>query len=293
MTTLTSVDGTCTFGTGHPTVLAAMSINTLRNREFAERLAQGDLDAVKRLAEMQRLNGVGFLQIMLAHPELDEKQLLPEVCLAAHDASGLPLYIDSGDVEAIERTLDAFPYKPIISVNGEEEKMRAILPLVMDSGCAVICLCLDEVGIPDSVEGRMQVAEKIIERALAEGIDPDDLVIDPLVMAAGAVDPDSMHITLGTLRAVKERWGYATFLGIDNAGFGMPQKDLIDMAYLLACIPAGMDAALLEPPTCSTIGIEGLVLLFAGNFISGRDPYGKELLKFVREHGLVNKPARS
>lgn len=289
MTTLTSVEGTCTFGSGHPTVLAGMLVNTLRNRDLAADIMKGNLDAVRRLAEAQRLDGVGFLQVMLAHPELDEKALLPEVCIAVHDSSGLPLYIDTADVEALQRTLDLFQYKPIISVNGEEQKLNAILPLVRESGCAVICLCMDERGIPDSVEERVEIAEKIMQRAQAEGIDPDDIVIDPLVLAAGAAEPDSMQITLGVLREIKRRHGSATFLGIDNAGFGMPQKDLIDMAYLMAAIPAGLDAALLEPPTCSTIDIEGLVLLFASDFLSGNDPFAKNFLALARKYGLVKK----
>lgn len=289
MTTITSAGGKCTFGTGHPTVLAAMLINALKNEQLARQIIRGDLDEVRRLAEVQRQDGVGFLQIMISHPEIDEEEALPRVCQAAHEASGLPLYIDSSNVDAIRRTLDVFPYKPILSVSGEERRLEPMLQLVKECGAAVICLCMDGSGIPETAAGRLAIADKIVERAREAGIPDEDLVIDPLVMAAGVSGPESMPVTLEVLRQVKQKYGLATFLGIDNAGFAMPYKDMIDLAYLIAAIPAGMDAALLEPPLQSTIGREGLTLLFAANFISGRDPYARQYLAYLRRNKLAGK----
>lgn len=289
MTTITSAGGKCTFGTGHPTVLAAMLINALKNEQLAQQIIRGDLDEVRRLAKVQRQDGVGFLQIMISHPKIDEEKILPRVCQAAHEASGLPLYIDSSNVDAIRRTLDVLPYKPILSVSGEERRLGPMLQLVKECGAAVICLCMDGSGIPETAAGRLAIAEKIIGRAREAGIPDEDLVIDPLVMAAGVSGPESMPVTLEVLRQVKEKYDFATFLGIDNAGFAMPYKDTIDLAYLIAAIPAGMDAALLEPPLQSTIGREGLTLLFAANFISGRDPYARQYLAYLRHNKLAGK----
>ena len=288
MTTLTSVDGEVTFGSGHPTVICAMTINTHKDEELAAELAVGKLDLVKRLAEKQRLAGVGFMHVMITHPELDEAKLLPEVCMAAHDASGLSLYIDCTNVETLTRTLDVFPYKAIIPVAAKEEDLNAVLPLVKESGSAVIGLCMDEHGVPDTAKERLELADKIWTRATGMGIPQEDVVIDPLCMTIAVAPPDGLRVTLEVLREVKERYDATTFVGIDNAGYGMPQKDLIDMAYLLAAIPAGMDVALVEPPTCSSLGLEGFTLFFAGDFMSGNDPYGKRYLTFIREHDLID-----
>lgn len=289
MTTITSAAGSCTFGSGHPTVLAAMLINALKNADLAQKIIHNDFDEVKRLAEVQRQDGVGFLQVMIAHPEMDEPDKLPKVCQAAHDASGLPLYIDSANVDAIRRTLDVFPFKPILSTSGEESRLVPMLQLVKECGAAVICLCMDGDGIPETAAGRLAIAARIIERAREIGIPDEDLVIDPLVMTAGVSGPDSMPVTLEVLRQVKERYNLATFLGIDNAGFAMPQKDVLDLAYLLAAMPAGLDAALLEPPLCSTLGRPGTTLLFAANFITGRDPYARQYLRYLRRNNLIEK----
>jgi 5-methyltetrahydrofolate--homocysteine methyltransferase len=289
MTILIGTEVTTEFGTGHPTIIASMLINTLKNEELAREIISGKMDTVKKLAEEQRVHGTGFLHIMIAHPEIDEEKLLPSVCKAAEDASGLPLYIDSSDIVAIKRTLDVIDSKPILSVNGEELKMKKMLPLVKDGNTAVICLCFDEDGISPNAETRISVAEKIVQRARSIGIADDDLVIDPLAMSVGVCDYDSMMVSFEGLRLVKERLNLSTFLGVDNVGFGLPFKDYIDFAFLLAAIPTGLDSALLEPMIATEIGIRGIVQLNAVNFMSGRDPYAKEYSRYLRKNNLTKK----
>lgn len=287
MTTLTSSTGECTFGTGYPTVLASMLINTLKDDSLARSLILGNYDEVKRLAELQCADGTAMLQIMVAHPEIDEEEVLPKACKAAHDASGLPLYIDTTNINAIRRTLEIFSYKPILSTSADSNRLHPMLDLVRDSHAAVICLCMDDKGIPDSVAGRQSIGEMLIQQAKSKGIPDEDIVIDPLVMAVGVSEPDSMLVTLELLRYFKQNYPFSTFLGIDNAGFGMPFKDTIDLAYLLAAVPAGLDVALLDPPLLSSPGRQGLNLLFAVNFISGRDPYAKKYLNYLRSNKLI------
>ena len=185
MTTLTSSQGPMTFGTGHPTVLAAMLINTLKDDELARELAQGKLDRVKMLAERQKAEGVGFIDIMISHQEINEIEMLPKVCLAAHQAAGLPISLDTNNLGALVRTLDTFPYKVIINpFNGEDHKIESILPLAKASGSAVIGLCMDKTGIPNTIEERYQIAKKLFKSAQEYGINKDDLVIDPLCLTA-------------------------------------------------------------------------------------------------------------
>lgn len=289
MTILRGTEIITEFGTGHPTILASMLINTLKNEELAKEIISSNMDGVKRLAEMQRVHGTGFLHIMIAHPEIDEEKSLPLVCKAAEESSGLPMYIDSSNVLAIRRTLDVIESKPILSVNGEERKMQGMLPLVKEGKTAVICLCLDEKGISSNAEIRISIAKKIIDRAKALDISENDLVIDPLVMSAGVCDYDSMMVSLEGLRLVKERYGLSTFLGVDNVGFGLPFKDYIDFAFLLAAIPAGLDSALLEPMTSTEMGLRGIVQLNAVNFMSGRDPYAKNYSRYLRKNNLTKK----
>lgn len=287
MTTLTGSSGTVEFGTGYPTVIGGTLINAVEHKVLARSLVSGDYDAVRRLAEKQSIEGVGFLEVLVSSPELDEEDVLPKACLAAHDASGLPIYIDSTSVSAIRRTLEVFTFKPVLSVSGDAARLEPVLELAKESGCAVICLCMDEKGIPTTSTGRIAAGEYIIQCAHKMGIPDDDIVIDPLVMAAGVSEPGSMLVTLEALRYFKQKYSFATCLGIGNAGFGMPEKDSLEMAYLMAAIPAGLDAALMDPPLLSSLGRTGQNLLFASNFVSGRDPYAKRYLNYLRKNNLI------
>jgi len=286
-TTIESSEGKHSIGPGHPTVIAGMLINTLKDDALVAELVSGKLNRVRLLAEQQKLFGVGLLDIMIAHPQIDEKVMLPLACKAAHEVSGLPLSIDSADVDAVKRTLDIHPYKSIInSFNGEQKKIESVLPVVRESSSAVVGLCMGEEGMPYTVEGKMQAAAKLVNIIVDYGISRDDLLVDPLCYSAGVAPVDSLLVTLETIRQLKAQYGVTTFLGADNAGFGMPQKDCIDLAYVLAAIPAGINVVLLEPPTLSSLGLEGFTLFFAADFLAGNDPYGKRYLKFIRQHNL-------
>jgi 5-methyltetrahydrofolate--homocysteine methyltransferase len=287
-TTIESSEGKLTLGTGHPTMIGSMLVNTMKIEALIPELRQGKLDKVKQVAEQQRMLGVGLLNVMISHPEIDEKEMLPKVCKAAHDASGLAIIIDTGDTEALKRTLDAFPYKSIInSFSGERNKIESILPIAKESRSAVIGLCMDDDGIPETAEGRFSIAQKLVDSAVEYGIEMDDLIIDTLCLSASVYSTDSMLVTLESLRKVKEKFGNTTLYGTDNAGFGMPQKDHLDMVYTIAAISAGADCVLLEPPTTtSKLGLEGYTLFLGADFLSGNDPNGKRYLKFIRTHGL-------
>jgi len=286
MTTIESSDGKLNFGSGHPTVIAGMLINSLEDQLLVEELAHGKFDRVKLLAEQQKADGVRILDIMIAHPELDEKFLLPKVVLAAHEASGLPVSLDSANLEALKNTLNGFPYKSLInSFNGEPEKISSILPLVKESGSAIIGLCTDENGILDSVEKRFAIAEKLIKSCEDYSISLDDLVVDPLCLTAG-VFPGDFNITMDLLRKLKDTFDVSTFLGIYNAGFGMPQKEFIDLTYLIAAISAGLDAALLEPFMLSNFGKQMEIMFFSADFLTGNDPYARNYLSYIRANKL-------
>ena len=286
MTTLKSSEGTLYFGTGYPTVISGMLINTLKDELLVEELSQGKLDRVKLLAEQQRIDGVGFLDIMIAHPELNERDLLPRVVSAAHDASGLPIALDCADPEALKNVLNVFPFKPLInSFTGEDKKISTILPLVKESGAAVIGLCLDDGGIPDSVEKRFDIARKLVKSCEDYSIDLENLVIDPLCLTA-SVFPGDFVVTLDLLRKIKDTYDITTFLGVDNAGFGMPQKELIDLTFLISAISAGLDAALLEPFILSEFGKQLGVMFFAADFLTGNDPDARKYLSYIRSYRL-------
>jgi 5-methyltetrahydrofolate--homocysteine methyltransferase len=196
-----------------------------------------------------------------------------------HQEIGCPVSLDSRNPEALEAALEVLrPHKALInSVTAEAESLETLLPLAKKHGAAVVGMPIGHLhGMPKTVEGRLAEARVIIEAAEGLGIPRDDIVIDAICLASSA-EPGSMPVTLETIRALRQELGVSTLLGIGNAGFGMPDQTRVDQAYLLAAIPWGLDAALVDPATPGLV--EGAR---AVDFLTGNDPYGKRYIDHYR-----------
>ncbi len=159
----------------------------------------------------------------------------------------LPLQLDTSDPKAMERAMRIYNGKPLInSVNGKEESMRTIFPLVKRYGGVVVALCLDENGIPETAQGRLEIAEKIIRTAAEYGIGPEDIVIDALCLTVSA-DSKGALTTLETLRRVRDELGGKTILGVSNISFGLPQREIINGAFFTMALQNGLSAAIINP----------------------------------------------
>jgi len=209
-------------------------------------------------------------------PDLDETGLLPEIVKIVADHVQAPLCIDSNSVEALEAALKVCPGKPLVnSVNGEQNKLQRVLPLVRDRGAAVIGLTMDDSGIPATAEKRLAIAELILDRAVKIGIPPEDVLIDPLVLTVGA-DQQAAVTTLATIRLVREKLGVNINLGASNVSFGLPDRQTINQAFLALSFSAGATCVITDPGK-----LAGTIL--ACDLLFGRDPYGKRFLTHVRK----------
>ncbi|MFP4395031.1 MAG: dihydropteroate synthase [Anaerolineales bacterium] len=291
MTTLTSRKGDLTIGPDQPVVLINDQLRVMdQTPEVLEELQQGKIDTLLALARMGTEVGTDMVDILVNHPGLDEAALLPKVALAVHEAIGCPIALDSRDPAALEAALTALqPYKAIInSVTAEHEMMEQLLPLAAKYGAAIVGMPIgDEYGMPKEVSGRIAEARTLIAAAEKAGIPPEDIVMDAICLASAA-EPGSMQVTLETLRACHEELGVATTLGIGNAGHGMPEQTKIDLAYLIAAVPWGLDSALVDPQTPLLIAEARAI-----DFLTARDPYGTRYIGHYRaQHGEKRRRRR-
>jgi 5-methyltetrahydrofolate--homocysteine methyltransferase len=257
------------FGQGLPTVIIAERINPTGRKALAEELKAGKLDIVKNDAIRQTEAGAHIIDVNVGAVGVDEVEMLPKAIKTVMEVTDRPICIDSANHKAIKAALEVYPYKALInSVNGKEESMEEILPLVKESGSAVVCLTMDESGIKNDVQSRVNVARKIIQRADSLGISRDDLVFDCLVMTA-STDVNSGKVTLETMRQVVEEFGVSTTMGASNISFGMPNRELLNIHFITMSIINGLTAPITDPL------IEGLIgAMKAADFLAGRDPYG-------------------
>lgn len=291
MTTLTSRNGELTIGPDQPVVLINDQLRVMdQTPEVLEELQQGKIDTLLALARMGAEVGADMVDILVNHPGLDEAALLPKVALAVHEAIGCPISLDSREPAALEAALEALqPHKVIInSVTAEHEMMAQLLPLAAKYGAAIVGMPIgDEHGMPKEVAGRVAEARTLIAAAAEHGIPKEDIVMDAICLASSA-EPGSMQVTLETLRAFHAELGVATTLGIGNAGHGMPEQTKIDLAYLIAAAPWGLDSALVDPHTPLLIAEARAI-----DFLTARDPYGMRYIGHYRaQHGKTRRRRR-
>lgn len=222
-------------------------LNPTGKKVLAEMIRKGDMDYLIKEGMKQEEQGAHILDVNVGLPDIDEENMLPEVVAELQSVIKLPLQIDSSNAKAIEKAVRLYNGKPIInSVNGKKESLEAILPIAKKYGACVIGLTLDENGIPDSAEGRLKVAEKIVEAAQKMGISKKDIIIDTLVLTASA-QQDLVQETLKAVRLVKEKLGVKTVLGVSNVSFGLPNRPLLNRTMLALALANGLDAAIMNP----------------------------------------------
>lgn len=228
-------------------VLIGERINPTGKKLFKEALRNHDINYILNEGLKQQEKGVHILDVNVGLPEIDEKEMLCKVCFELQSIIDLPLQIDTTDISAMENALRHYNGKAMInSVNGKEENMKEIFPLVKKYGGLVVCLTLDEDGIPETAEKRVEIAKKIIDTAKEYGIDKKDLIFDTLAMTVSA-DNKSAVATLRALNTIKNELKCHTSLGVSNVSFGLPHRDILNGAFFTLALENGLSAAIMNP----------------------------------------------
>ena len=226
-------------------------INPTGKKRFQQALREHDLDYIVRQAIEQQDAGADILDVNVGFPGMDEAALMRDVVRAVQEAVDLPLQIDSSDPAAIEAGLRVYNGKAIVnSVNGKKEVLDSILPLCKKYGAAVVGLCMDENGIPPDWQGRVNIARRIMDAALACGIPKSDILIDCLTLTV-SVQQDQAVQTLQALRYIRETLGLKTVLGVSNISFGLPSRETITACFLSQALSMGLDLPIINPKELS------------------------------------------
>lgn len=222
-------------------------INPTGKSKFKQALRDHDMEYIYKEGLTQEENGAHILDVNVGLPEIDEPQLMEEAVTGIQAIIDLPLQIDTSDTAAMERGLRYYNGKPMLnSVNGKKESMESVFPIAKKYGAVVVCLCLDEGGIPETVEGRLQIAEKIVNTAARYGISRKNLVMDALVLTI-STGRDNANVTLETLRRIRYEMGLHTVLGVSNISFGLPERSRINTAFFTMAMNNGLSAGIVNP----------------------------------------------
>ena len=228
-------------------IIIGERINPTGKSRFKQALKEHDLDYILKEGILQQEKGAHILDVNVGLPDIDEVSMMKEVVTELQSVTSLPLQIDTVNVDALEAAMRIYNGKPMVnSVSGKQESMDAVFPLVKKYGGVVVGLTLDENGIPETAEGRVEIAGKIIAEAAKYGIDKKDIVIDVLTMTISS-EPNSAKVTLDALAEVKKRYDVKTVLGVSNISFGLPNRPIINANFYTMAMQSGLTAGIINP----------------------------------------------
>jgi 5-methyltetrahydrofolate--homocysteine methyltransferase len=266
---------------GLPTVILGERINPTGKKKLAAALVAGNLEVVRQEALAQIDAGADILDVNVGAAGVDEEDLLPKAVKLVMETTDVPICIDTPNGEALAAALATHRElnpdgKPLVnSVNGEEASLARVLPLVAEYKTAVIGLCMDDDGIPETPEKRLAVAKKIVERAEKHGIGRENILIDCLALTVGA-DSKAGWITLEAIQMVKDELGVNLALGASNVSFGLPDRETINGVFLSMAIQSGLNCPIVDPAKVAHF-------IQAADLILGRDEYAMRYLKAYRK----------
>lgn len=276
-TTVTSASQAVTIGRNGPVRIIGERINPTGRKQLMAALQEGDLDVVRKDAKAQIEAGATILDVNAGVPGADEPALMRKMIAAVREVTDAPLCIDSPDPKTLEAGLKAYDGKALVnSVNGEERSLQNILPLIAKYGAAVIGLCMDDDGIPQTAERRLNVARKIIARAEELGIPRSDVIIDPLVLTVGA-DQQAARTTLTATRLIVREFGVNITMGASNVSHGLPDRPAINAAFLAMAIACGLSCPITNP-----LSTQVREAVLASNLLLGHDEWAMDWVTYYR-----------
>ncbi|MBE6671521.1 MAG: homocysteine methyltransferase [Ruminococcaceae bacterium] len=264
---------------GKTPVLIGERINPTGKSKLKEALRTNDLNYILNEGLVQAEKGAHILDVNVGLPEIDEIEMMKNVVTSLQSVTNLPLQLDSSSCNVLEKSMRIYNGKPLInSVNGKEESMAGVFPLVERYGGAVIALTMDESGIPDTAEERVEIAERIIKKAAEYGIGKNDIIVDPLCLTVSS-DKNAANVTLKAVKLLNEK-GIKTSLGVSNVSFGLPNRENINTVFFANALENGLDCAIMNPNSDAMMGV-----YYAFNALHGNDVGCAEYIKYASNNG--------
>ena len=267
---------------GNKPVIIGERINPTGKKRFKEALRANDIAYILNEGIAQNIKGVSVLDVNVGLPEIDEAEMIVSVIKQLQSIIDLPLQIDTVDYSAMEKAMRIYNGKPLInSVNGKQESMDKVFPLVKKYGGAVIAVTLDENGIPETAQGRVDIANKIITEAAKYGIGKNEIIVDPLAMAVSS-NAESANITLEAVKMLHES-GIKTSLGVSNVSFGLPSRPDVNAVFYTMAMQNGLDCAIINPHSD-----EMMKAWYGFNALTGKDENFADYI----EHFSASEPVK-
>ena len=269
---------TVKIGASKTPVIVGERINPTNRKELIAKLKAGEFGILEGEAKKQVQNGADVLDINVGVPGIDEKHAMLEALRIVQDAVDVPLWIDTSNPEVLATALKNVKGRPgINSTTGEEKRMDVVIPLAAEYGAVIVGLCIDDAGIPQTSEKRIQIARRIIDKAEKHGLDRKNIIIDCVALACSTGETGA-KATLDTIRICAEELGVNTTVGLSNVSFGLPDRPILNAAFMLMCAGQGMTCFIGNPNDPNM-----QVALKSSRVFWGEDKYAMGYLTYYRK----------
>ena len=280
-TTLRGINSEVIIDFNGPVIIIGECINPTRRKKLVSALQEENFDYVLELAESQIRAGADVLDVNVGYPGVDDVKLLPKTVLAIRNRFDVPLCLDSPNPDAIEAALKAAGGKCLInSVNGTEKSLKSLLRIAKEYEAALIGLTMDDDGISHDPAKRLDIARKILERAVKEGIKEENIIIDPLVLAVSS-DPKACIVTLETIRLIHQKLGLNITMGASNISFGLPGREELNSAFVPLAIINGLTCPIANPEKITAA-------VRATDLIMGRDDFAVRFVDYFQNRTMTS-----
>ncbi len=276
-------------GASKTPVIVGERINPTNRKELIAKLKVGEFAILEAEAKKQVANGADVLDINVGVPGIDEKHAMLEALRIVQDAVDVPLWIDTSNPDVLAAALKNVRGRPgINSTTGESKRMDIVIPLAAQHGAALVGLCIDDSGIPQTSEKRVEIARRIIDRAEKEGLDRKNIIIDCVALACSTGESGA-KATLDTIRICTQELEVNTTVGLSNVSFGLPDRPSLNAAFMLLCAGQGMTCFIGNPNDPNMA-----VALRASKLFWGEDKFGMGYLQYYRKRQaeLAAAPAK-
>ena len=271
---------------GKKFIVIGERLNPTGKKMLQKALREGNIDYLLKEAVKQQDQNADILDLNTGLPDINEVEVLTKSLIEIQGLVNLPIQIDSSNHEALESVARVYNGKPLLnSVNGKASSLEKVLPIAKKYGACVLGLTLDDKGIPETAEARLEIARRIINAAEQIGIPRRNILIDCLTLTASA-QQKLVPETLKAIRLVKQELGVCTILGLSNVSFGLPRRPLINRTMLMAAIMSGLDAAIINPGDADL-----KETLYAWNLLSGDENDMQEYISYCEEHPTISQAA--
>ncbi|MDP8235632.1 MAG: dihydropteroate synthase, partial [Candidatus Erginobacter occultus] len=212
-------------------------------------IAARDKAAIQEIARRQIAAGASALDINVGTATDDRSGAMVWLVETVREVSDVTLCLDNPKFEVIQAGAEACGENFIInSTTAKDDDLAIFLPFAAETGASIIALTLDEKGVPNTAEGRIEIAAKILIAAESAGIPPEHIYLDPVVLPINVAQdqPKKLLETIGQFKLLSSPPPHIV-IGLSNLAQGTTEKSLLTGTLLAMAMGTGLDAAILDP----------------------------------------------